>query len=285
VRQFRVGDAEILVLPDEPAVAREGSRRTVEGLRRAIAERGEAHLALSGGSSAIALYRELRQAEWRSAIPWAQVHFWWGDERFVPLDHPESNAGLAYRLLFAIAAHAGESGEGGEAVDVLDCDLAGLPIDAGKVHPVEVEDTIGVAGTVELAAQQYAADLERWLPRGAGGLPAFDVFLTGVGPDGHTLSMFPGSPALAPDAPLVIGVPAPTHVEPRLARVTLSARMMAAAGELLVMTAGEAKADVLAQVLGEERDAARWPAQAALLPNAVWLLDEAVAARTKTPPG
>jgi 6-phosphogluconolactonase len=279
VRQFRVGEAEILVLPDEPAVAREGSRRTVDGLGRAISERGEAHLALSGGSSAIALYRELRQPEWRSAIPWDRVHFWWGDERFVPLDHPESNAGLAYRLLFAVPAHAGESGQGGEGVDVLAGDVPGLPIDADRVHPVEVEDTIGVAGTVDLAAQRYADDLERWLPRGAGGVPAFDVFLTGVGPDGHTLSMFRGSPALAPDAPVVLGVPAPAHVEPRLARVTLSARMLAAASEVLVMTAGEAKANVLAQVLGQERDPARWPAQAALLPNAVWLLDEAVAAR------
>lgn len=279
VRSLRVGDADVVVLSDEAAVAREATARIVAALQRALDERGEAHLALSGGSSAIALFKEMALPSCSTALAWDQVHFWWGDERFVPLDHPESNAGLAYRLLFAVPARSGESGDGGEGVDVTVGTLSGLPIDPDKVHPVEVEDTIGLAAPVDVAAELYARDIDRLVPRGAGGVPVFDVFLAGVGPDGHTLSLFPGGPGQEPDAPFVIGVPAPQHVPPHFQRVTLTARVLAAASQVLVLTTGDAKAEVIAQILGKERDPARWPAQAALLPNAVWLLDDAGAAR------
>lgn len=279
LRRLAVGGAHVFVLPDEESVSREAARRTVEGLRAAIEMRGVAHLALTGGSSAIPLYRELASGEWRRAIAWREVHMWWGDDRFVPRDHPESNTGLAYRLLFDVAAHAGESGGiGAEGVDVLAGDAPGLPIDADKVHPIEAEEAIARGAPAEWAAQRYAEDLERWLPYDASGAPVFDVFLTGVGPDGHTLSVFPGSPALAPDAPIVMATPAPTHAEPHLARVTLSARVLPAAGLVIVMATGTSKTEVIADVLGDERDPERWPAQAALLPNAVWLLDTEAAA-------
>ena len=107
----------------------------------------------------------------------------------------------------------------------------------------------------------------------------FDVLLTGIGPDGHIFSLFPGSPGLAPDAPMVIATPAPDHVEPHIARVTLTARVLPAAGLVLVMSTGEGKAQMLAHVLGSEIDVARWPAQAARLPNSVWLLDRAAASQ------
>ncbi len=278
MRGLAIDGAEVLVLPNEESVAREAARRTVEGLRSALEARGVAHLALTGGSSAIPLYRDLSAGEWRHAINWSDVHMWWGDDRFVPRDHPESNAGLAYRLLFDVAAHSGESGDGAEAVDVLAGDAPGLPIDPDKVHPIEIEEAIARGAPAEWAAQRYAEDLERWLPHDAGGAPVFDVFLTGVGPDGHTLSVFPGSPALAADAPMVMAVPAPTHVEPHLARVTLSVRVLPAAGLVIVMASGAAKSEVIAQVLGAERDPERWPARAAILPNALWLLDAEAAA-------
>ncbi len=274
MRRLTVSGAEVFVLRDEVSLAREAARRTVEGLRAAIEARGVAHLALTGGSTAVPLYRELATAGWRNAIAWNEVHMWWGDERFVPRDHPESNAGLAYRVLFDLAAHAGETGSvGAEAVDVLAGDAPGLPVDPEKVHPIEAEEAIARSAQGAWAAQRYADELERWLPNDADGAPAFDVFLAGVGPDGHTLSVFPGSPALAADAPIVMAVPAPQHVEPHLARVTLSARVLPAAGVVLVMAAGTAKSEVIATVLGDERDPERWPAQAAVLANSVWLLD------------
>ena len=77
----------------------------------------------------------------------------------------------------------------------------------------------------------------------------------------------------------MIGVPAPEHVEPHIARVTLTARVLPVARLVLMMSSGSEKADVLGHILGDDRDVARWPAQAALLPNAVWVLDRAAAAK------
>lgn len=277
VRRLAVGGTDVLVLSDEESVSREAARRTVEGLRAAIETRGVAHLALTGGSSAVSLYRVMAQDPWKSALEWQSVHMWWGDDRFVPRDHPESNAGLAYRMLFAVAAHAGESGVGAEGVDALTGDVGGLVIDADKVHPMPADEAIARGADGIWAAQRYVEDLERWLPNGAGGVPVFDVLLAGVGPDGHTFSVFPDSPALADSAPIVMAVPAPEHVEPHLARITFSTRVLPAAGSVIVMASGAAKADVIATVLGDERDPSRWPSQAAILPNAVWLLDAEVA--------
>jgi 6-phosphogluconolactonase len=282
MRQLTIDGADVAILDDEAAVAREAASRTVAVLGEALSARGVAHVALTGGSSAVALYRELASPPFRDAIDWQSVHMWWGDERFVPRDHPESNAGLAFRTLFAIAAFTGESGAGGSGADVEAGAEAGLVVDAEKVHPIETEEAIANGSGPAWAAQAYVTALERLVPRGAGGIPAFDVILLGVGPDGHTLSIFPGSSGLAEDAPIVLPVDAPEHVEPRLARVTLAARVLPAASRVLVMSAGDTKAEMLAQVLGPERSAARWPAQAAILPNATWLVDEAAAAGLST---
>jgi 6-phosphogluconolactonase len=268
-----------VVLDDDAAVAHEASQRTVDGLRAAIAERGVGHLALTGGSSAVSLYRELADREWHTAVAWDSVHLWWGDERYVPTDHPESNAGLAYRVLLAVAAWAGESGTGASGDDVEAGAIPALPILPDNVHPIDTEDAIGAGGGAEWAAQRYSELLVQFLPMSDGGVPAFDVFLTGVGPDGHTLSVFPSSPALADDAPLVMAIPAPSHVEPHLARVTLSPQFLKAARQVVVMSTGAAKADVMAEILGADRDVSRLPAQTAILPNAVWLLDEAAASK------
>lgn len=274
-----LGGAQVVVLDGETEVAREAARRTIAALSAGIAERRTAHVALTGGSSAVPLYRELRSPENRAALDWGKVHLWWGDERFVPIDHPESNAGAAYRLLLAMPARAGQTGDGGQYDDVAATDVPGILIDPQNVHPVEVEETLSESEPVELAAQLYARELRRYMPLGHGGVPMFDLVLAGIGPDGHTLSIFPGSPGLAPDAPIVLGVAAPDHVEPHVARVTLSARVLPMARLVLVMASGAGKAEVLSHVLGDEHDPARWPAQAALLPNAVWLLDRAAASQ------
>lgn len=272
-----LGEPQIVVLGDEAAVARETARRLVAALDTAISERGEAHLALTGGSSAVALYRELARPEWRTAVDWQRVHLWWGDERFVPVDHPDSNIGLAYKMLLALAARAGESGDGGQGVDAAAGDIASLPIRVENIHPFEIDEALGESEPMQLVAERYTAELERYLPAG-GDLPAFDVILLGVGPDGHILSIFPDSKALRSRA-LVVTVPAPQHIEPHHPRISLHPRLLAAAGAVILMAAGEGKAEVIAAALGEERDPARWPVQLARLPNAVWLLDEAAAAR------
>jgi 6-phosphogluconolactonase len=274
-----VADEQIIVLDDQDAVASESARRIVSALSAAVAERGSAHLGLTGGSSAVPLFVALRSEPNRSALDWGKVHLWWVDERFVPNDHPESNAGAAYRLLLGVPQHMGQTGQGGNFNDVAEGEVAALPVDPAHVHPVEVEESLSDDEPVQLAAQRYEREIRRFVPLGHGGVPMFDVLLTGIGPDGHIFSLFPGSPGLEPDAPIVMAIPAPQHVEPHIDRVTLSARVLPVAGLVLVMSTGEGKAEMLANVLGPEKDVARWPAQAARLPNAVWLLDRAAAAQ------
>jgi 6-phosphogluconolactonase len=272
-----LGGAQLVVVDDEAAVARESANLVIAALAQAVTQKGVAHIALTGGSSAVPLFKELRSAHNKTALDWSRVNLWWGDERFVPIDHPQSNAGVAYSLLLAMSELAGLSGDGGQYDDVASGDVPGLPISPQNVHPVEVDETLSDDEPVELAAQLFIRELSRYVPLAKGGVPVFDVILAGVGPDGHILSLFPNSPGLAIDAPVAIGVPAPEHVEPHIARVTLTARVLPVAHLVLVMSSGAEKAEIMGNVLGDDVDVARWPAQSARLPNAVWVLDRAAA--------
>jgi 6-phosphogluconolactonase len=277
VAELRAAPAELTVLPTAEDVGRVAAERMIAVLARGIAENGVAHVALTGGSSCLALYRELRQPARRKQLDWSRVHMWWGDERYVPLDDPLSNAGLADRLLFAGGLLSGESGAGDAGTDVTGGATNGLPVDPHHVHPVTLDPTAEDAAAIGRTAAAYAAELRRWLPLSADGTPMFDVIFAGVGPDGHVMSIFPGSPALAPDAPIVMAVPAPQHVEPHLPRVTLAARVLGPAHQIVIMAIGGGKAKIVRTVLGTRRDPRRWPVQSALLPNAVWLLDREAA--------
>ena len=105
------------------------------------------------------------------------------------------------------------------------------------------------------------------------GQPALDVVLLGVGADGHILSTFPGTAPIGEEHRAALAVEAPAHVEPHVARVTLAPHLLRAAGLVIVMVPGGGKADVVAACFGSRRDPERLPAQLALLPNAVWLLE------------
>jgi 6-phosphogluconolactonase len=275
-----LGKPRIVVLADAEAIAREAAGLVVESLRRAVEGRGRADIALTGGSSAAALYRTLAGSDFGTRVDWSLVHFWWGDERYVPSTHPLSNALQAYTYLLAIAARANESGEGAGASDVKAGKVPGLDVPAQNVHPIPVDLAIarGPEGAV-WAAEQYADELRRALPAGADGIPAFDLVLLGVGPDGHILSVFPGSRALREGAALVVAVPAPTRVEPHVERITLTPRVLDAAGSIVVMVTGEGKAGVVGELFRAERDPDRWPAQLAIRASATWLLDEASASQ------
>jgi 6-phosphogluconolactonase len=277
VRALDIPGTTVIVLEDEAAVSREAARRVVEATRTALEMRDEAHVALTGGASAEAMHEVLARPPFSTALDWGSVQFWWGDDRFVPRDHPESNGGMAYRTLFNVDAFTGESGEGSSGADVEAGELPGLLIDADKVHPMPCEEAIAHAEGPDWAASAYARLVSQLVPLSITGQPSFDLFLLGMGSDGHTLSVFPGSPGLDPDAPLCLGVPAPTHIEPYLRRVTFSTRVLPAAKNVLMFLSGSYKAEVVSHVLGPEIDPSRWPAQAARLPNAVWLLDEGAA--------
>ena len=266
-----------LVLADADAVAREAAGIITGALAEAISERGRADLALTGGSTAGALYGVLTSPEFRHGLDWDRVHLWWGDERYVPTDHPDSNAGLAFDNLLGIGARSGESGEGASSTDVLAERTPGLAIPAANIHPIPVDLAIarGSEGAA-WAAEEYARQL-RELPTADDGVPAFDVVLLGVGPDGHILSVFPESRALDPGGPLVSAVPAPTHVGPHIPRITLDPRILDAARHIVVMVTGDAKAEMLARLLGAADEASTLPAARAIRDNALWLLDKAAA--------
>jgi 6-phosphogluconolactonase len=144
-----------------------------------------------------------------------------------------------------------------------------LPIPANQVHPILPGDE----AHPEQVARTYAIVLTETISRRVDGLPAFDLILLGMGSDGHVLSVFPGSAALADDAPLVMAIPAPEHIGPHVPRVTLSPRLLGAADHVLLMVGGGSKAETIGAVFGDVRDPSRWPAQLALRPNATWLLD------------
>jgi 6-phosphogluconolactonase len=269
----------IVVVSDADALADEAARHFIETVNGAIERHGTAHVSLTGGSSAGALYIRLARDPMRHAIDWGRVHLWFGDERRVPVDHPESNQRLAYDILTRASSHGGQSGEGDAGTDVEAGIGPGVPIPMEQVHGFLSTALIGSRDDADRAASRYADSIRRRLAAGPEGVPRFDLMLLGVGSDGHILSVFPGSPALRPDAPLVMAVPAPTTVGPAVARMTLSPRLVRAAASVLVMVPGGDKADVVAEILGGDYDPDRWPAQLARTPQATWLLTEAAASR------
>ena len=269
-------EPDIAIRPDAEACSSTAADMIASTLAAAVRDRERAYWATTGGSTAAPIYRNLATPPLRDRIRWENVDIWWGDERFVPADHPLSNAKIAEADLLDIGALSGESGTGSYGVDVVGRRTAGAPIPAENVHPIPTGLAIAQSLTPIWAAQRYAEMLREEGPPVEGRWPAFDLVLLGVGPDGHVLSVFPGSEAFDKDD-TVVSVPAPTHVEPHVARVTLNPRVLDVARRIIVVAHGAAKAPILAEVLGPERDERRWPAQLARRAGATWILDEAAA--------
>lgn len=272
------GEPDIIVLRDPEACAATAAERIAAALREPILERGLAHWATTGGTTPAPIYRRLATPPLRDKVKWTAVELWWSDERFVPRDHPLSNAKVAADSLLEIAWLAGESGTGGSGADIAGRRAPGAPIPAVNVHPIPAAEAIAEGQGPDWAATRYAEMLRDSGPPVEGGWPVFDLILLGVGPDGHIMSVFPGSAAFD-SKDWAIGVPAPTHVEPHVARITLNPQILDVARQIVLVSQGESKAGVLASVLGGEREPRRWPAQLARRSGAVWILDEAAAAQ------
>ncbi|HSM33134.1 MAG TPA: 6-phosphogluconolactonase [Anaerolineae bacterium] len=254
----------VLLCPDREVLAARALDLLVDGLRAGIKRHGVAHLALTGGSSASALFELLANDARAQRVDWPRVHVWQGDERSVPLSHPDRNWATALREWLAA--------DGAPAIP------------ESQLHPIPCDAAIDAGHDVSWAAARYAEELEGTLPA-RGGVPAFDVVLLGVGGDGHILSTFPGTPAVNETRVPALAVAAPTHVEPNLPRVTIAPYLLQAAGSVVVMVPGAAKAGIIAECFGAYRDPDRWPAQLALRPNAVWLLEPGSAAELTGPAG
>jgi 6-phosphogluconolactonase len=237
-------DSEIVVLPDAEALAQEAARRFAALAGEAVASRGRFSVALSGGSTPGVLYRLLAEEPQRSSIAWKQVHLFWGDERCVPPDHPESNYRLAHETL-----------------------IAHVSIPPQNVHRLR--------GELEpaAAARSYERELQDFF---CGPKPRFDLVLLGIGSDGHTASLFPRSEALAETGRLAVAVTA--HYGDRPAeRVTLTLPAINSARQVWFLVSGVAKAEIVQRVL-EDADP-HLPARL-VRPAAgqlTWLLDAAAA--------
>lgn len=247
----------VIVCPDRRVIAERAVDLLTDGLRTGLARRREAHLALTGGSSATALFGVLCGSDRSARVDWGRVHVWQGDERFVPWSHPDSNWAEARRGWL-------------EHED-------GPKIPSAQLHPIPVDEAIATERDATWAAQRYAEDIDRHLPR-VDDVPAFDVVLLGVGNDGHILSTFPGTSPIHEQGRAAQAVPAPTHIEPHVERVTLAPHLLRVAGQVIVMVPGAGKADIIAMCFAPRRDPDRLPAQLALRPNAVWLLEPGSAA-------
>jgi len=189
----------------------------------AQASNGEFAICLSGGSTPQRLYEVLATSAIASRFPWSRVHWFWGDERFVPPDHPDSN----YRM----------------ARDAL---LSRVPVPADNVHAVPTEGL-----SPEHAADAYEATLKRYYGADelSPGRPLFDVNLLGIGDDGHTASLFPGQPALKEKQRWVVAVIG-AKAEPR---ITLTYPALDSGREVAFLVTGAGKRDVLARVRSGDR--------------------------------
>jgi len=251
----------VRVVPTADNVAEAAAAEIATSLAAAIVERGVAHWSTTGGSAAPGIYRHLRIPPLRDLVDWSRVHVWWGDDRFVPADDPLSNVLPLNDLLLAA------DGDGGGD---------GIRIPAANLHPVPARAAAAAGGGPAEAAALYQTSLLLDGPeRNEEGVPVFDVLVLGVGPDGHVLSVFPGS-AVWDEAALVCAVAAPTHVKPHVERVTMHPDVVAAARCVLVVSSGASKAAVLGRAWGGD-DAREVPVRMTMATNATWILDEAAA--------
>ena len=250
------GEPEILVLPDVESASVVSAVRIAEALIEAIDARGVAHWVTTGGSTPAPIYRELAREPLRDAVRWDRVHVWWTDDRWVPPDDPLSNT-----------------------IDFGEILLPGLSLPAGQVHVIPIAEALAAGEGPGWAAGRYAAELgAAGLPIDATGFPILDIVLVGIGSDGHLFSVFPGS-ATWNDSAWVQAVPAPTHIEPHVERITLHPRILEVARLPMAVTHGPSKAELVGRIFGAREDENALPAQLARRTGGVWILDEAAAAQ------
>ena len=216
----------------------ENSRELARGAAEhfvALAQKGRFTVALSGGSTPKALYQVLAE-EFREQVPWPNVHFFWSDERHVPPDHPDSNYRMAHEAL-----------------------LSRVPVPESNVHRVHSENP---------SAQEAADEYEKVI------VPRLDLILLGLGADGHTASIFPGSDVLHETKRLVA---APWVEKLNTYRITMTLPLLNNGASILFLVSGAEKAQIVKEVLEGPK---KYPAQFVQPTNGelIWMLDRDAAA-------
>ena len=236
---------ELHIFEDGPAVARGFADRIVQKQR----EKGkDAPLfwALSGGSTPKLLFK-LMAEEYKDKLDWSRVHFFWGDDRLVPYDDPESNYGEVKRLLFD---H--------------------VPVVQEQIHAVPVD------GSPEECARKYGETLAKVLPMNSDGLPMLDINMLGMGGDGHTASIFPNQMNLLKSDELCAVA---THPESGQKRVTMTGKVLNASDEVVFLITGEGKAQRVGQIILRQKGYEKLPVSHIQPTSGAlhWYLDEAAA--------
>jgi 6-phosphogluconolactonase len=227
--------------PDAQAAAEAAARFVIGRLEDAVNGSDRAAFAISGGSSPKALFQCLAAARFR----WDRVHFFWVDERCVPPDHPDSNFRMAQETLFGPAR-----------------------IGKKQIHRIQGELR------PELAARKYEEEIREFFELEDGALPQFDLVQLGLGPDGHTASLFPGEPLIEDRT----GIAAAVYVEKFNSwRVTLLPGVLLAAHHTFFFVTGEEKAAIVRAVLNDPYNPQRYPSQiiAHHGHNLAWFVDHA----------
>jgi 6-phosphogluconolactonase len=229
---------EILVAIDKDTFVAMAAARIAGEIRRAIGEHGRCTIALCGGETPMPVYEALAGEEISGGIDWTRIRFFFSDERCVPPNHPDSNFRMAWESL-----------------------LQHIPIAPSAVERMKAEEPDRVK-----AAEDYSAKLPS----------SIDIVLLGVGEDGHTASLFPGSPALREELHLVVPV---EGVKPPRYRLTVTPPAIRNAGVRIVMATGLNKASAIARALEGPYAPEEVPIQAAL--NGVWIIDREAASMLK----
>ena len=245
----------VVVVPDGEALARAAAETFVRAMSAAVAERGRGTVALSGGSTPKRMCELLVASPFREQVPWAEIEVFWGDERWVPLASPESNAGEAKRIL-----------------------LDHVPVEPARVNPFPTLDAVS---DPTIAAEMYATQL-RIVFGLAQSMPEFDLILLGMGDDGHTASLFPGTAAIHERDRLAVA-----HRVDKLDadRLTLTPPVLNNGREVVFLVGGGGKAATLTRVLEGPERVDELPAQVVrpVRGTLTWLVVEAAAAELTGP--
>ena len=240
-------EREIRILPDGAAIAKRAAQEFVQAATLAVREKGSFNAVLAGGSTPKALYSLLvNDPTLRSQVPWDKIHLFFGDERHVAPDHPDSNFRMATESM----------------------------ISKSPLKPEQVTRIKGEYPDAEQAALEYEMALRDYFKLKDGEYPRFDLVLAGMGNEGHTLSLFPGTKALHADGRLVarnwIGK---LYTE----RITLTAPAASNSAEVIFMVTGADKALALKAVLEGPFEPEQLPAQLLQPKNGklLWLVDSA----------
>lgn len=229
------------ILPDQEALVARSLVIVLEKIIQAISDRGQCTIALAGGSTPKPLYSALAQEN----LPWDKIHVFWGDERYVPVDHPDSNQKMARQAWL-------------DQVNFPPANIHGMPTDAGNP---------------QIDADKYEAELRKLFKIETEDLPVFDIVLLGMGDDGHTASLFPYTEALTVTNRLItVGN---KDGQPRL---TFTVPLINQARSVLFLVAGANKQTALEQIFATQADALAYPSRL-IQPQGelYWLLDQAAA--------